>query len=181
MARIVVAPQAFKGSLSAVEVASAMAEGVRRSGGGAEVVQLPMADGGEGTVDALLVALGGERRQETVEGPLGKPVQSTWALLPDGRAAVEMAAASGLTLLPPHRRDPRRTSTYGTGQLIRAALGAGPTEIIVGLGGSATNDAGAGALQALGMRLLNETGQELGRGGAALTQLARIDPGRLDP
>jgi glycerate kinase len=135
----------------------------------------PLADGGPGTVDALVRALGGEYRTARVEDPLGRPVVARWGWLPDGTAVVEMAAASGLSLLPPSERDPRRASTFGTGQLLLAAMDAGARRLTVGLGGSATNDGGAGAAAALGARFLDAEGRTLPPGGAALARLRRID------
>ena len=141
-----------------------------------------MADGGPGTVDAVLSSTSGDLRKATVQDPLGRPVEAAWALLDDGPTAViEMAAASGLVLLAPEERDPRLTGTYGTGQLIRAALDAGCRRLIVGVGGSATNDGGAGMAQALGARLLDAQGKDLPAGGAALARLDRIDASGLDP
>lgn len=175
VAVFLVAPQEFKGSLTAAEAARAIAAGVRDALPAAEVVLAPMSDGGAGLVAALLAARGGERVTTAAHDPLMRPVAATWALLPGGTAAVEMAAASGLVLLADDERDPLVATTYGTGELVRAALGRGCGEIIVGVGGSATVDAGAGALQALGARLLDATGAELPPGGAALARLARID------
>ncbi|WP_264843281.1 glycerate kinase [Caldinitratiruptor microaerophilus] len=180
--RVVIAPDSFKGSLSAIAAAEAMAAGVRRVFPEAETVLTPLADGGEGTVDAILAATGGERIRVTVTGPLGDPVDAFFGIVGGGRTAViEMAAASGLTLVPPERRDPRRTTTRGTGELIRAALDRGCREIVLGIGGSATNDGGAGMAQALGARLLDRAGREIGPGGAELARLERIDVSGLDP
>ena len=149
--RIVVAPDSYKGSVSALGVAMAMERGIRRVFPDAEVCRVPIADGGEGTVEALVSATGGALRHSTVSGPLGEPVSAAWGVLGDGRTAViEMAAASGLPLLAAGRRDPRTASTYGTGQLIGAALDAGLRRIIIGIGGSATNDGGVGMASALG-------------------------------
>jgi glycerate kinase len=170
--KALIAPQAFKGSLSAVAVAEAMAAGLPA---GVTADRLPVADGGEGTVDALLAALGGELRTAIVEDPLGRQIEATWGLLPDGRAALEMAAASGLPLLAAHERDPRRATTFGTGQLIAAALDSAAGELLIGIGGSATNDGGAFALQALGARLLDSEGKDLPRSVIHLQRLARID------
>ncbi|MBV8085778.1 MAG: glycerate kinase [Chloroflexi bacterium] len=170
--RVLIAPQAFKGSLSAAEAASAMAAGLPQ---GVSAELLPVADGGEGTVDALLAALGGSRVSTPVRGPMGSAVTAAWGLLPDGRAVIEMAAASGLPLVRPDERDPRRATTYGTGELIAAALEAGAREVIVGIGGSATNDGGAGALAALGARLLDSAGKELPLVVIHLQRLARLD------
>jgi len=182
MMRVVVAPDKFKGSLSAPEAASAMARGVRAACNDAEVDLVPVADGGEGTVEALVAATGGAFRDAIVTGPLGEAVTARYGLLGDGRTAViEMAAASGLVLVPSDRRDPRITTTRGTGELVLAALDQGCTAIILGIGGSATNDGGAGMAQALGARFLDEIGAELPPGGASLARLARIDRSGLDP
>lgn len=176
MSRWLVAPQEFKGTLTATEAATALSEGLRQGAPEVELDVAPLADGGPGTVDALLTGLGGERVTLTVSGPLGAPVRATYGLLDSGRTAViEMAAASGLSLLSPAERDPRRTSTRGTGELMRAALERGCERLILGLGGSATNDGGVGALSALGVRFLDAQGTPLPPGGAALHQLARVD------
>lgn len=179
--KIVIAPDSFKESLSAPEVAAAIARGWASVLPDALLVCKPMADGGEGTVDAVLSATGGERREASVQGPLGEPVQAHWGWLGEGRAIIEMAAASGLHLVAPAARDATRTSSFGTGELIRHALDAGATRIILGLGGSATNDGGAGLLAALGLRLLDKDGVPLPAGGAALARLARVDVSGLDP
>ena len=179
--KIVVAPQSFKGSLSAREVADAIARGIRRVLADAEVVVLPMADGGEGTVDALVFATGGSTMQTEVSGPLGDRVTAAWGILGDGATAVvEMAAASGLVLVPPDRLDPLTATTYGTGELVRAALDSGCHRLIIGIGGSATNDGGAGMAQALGAKLTDREGSELPPGGAALASLRQIDISGLD-
>ena len=182
MFRIVVAPDSYKGSLSALGVAQAMERGILRVFPSAEVRKIPIADGGEGTVDALLGATGGQLRQTTVSGPLGERRRASWGVLGDGQTAViEMAAASGLPLVPEDKRNPCLTTSYGTGELIRAALDAGLSRIIVGIGGSATNDGGAGMAQALGVRFRGEDGSELPAGGAALAKLSHIDLSNLDP
>jgi len=182
VSRWLVAPQEFKGTLTAAEAAAALAEGLRQGAPGVELDVAPLADGGPGTVDALLAGVGGERVTRTVQGPLGAPVQATYGLLDAGRTAViEMAAASGLSLLAPGERNPRRTSTSGTGELMRAALEGGCERLILGLGGSATNDGGMGALAALGYRFLDEHGAPLPPGGAALRRLARVDPSGRHP
>jgi glycerate kinase len=179
--RVLIAPQEFKGSLSAAEAARAMAEGLRRALPGVDLDLAPMADGGPGTVEALVAAGGGRRLTASVADPLGRLVEAAWGLLEEGPTAViEMAAASGLVLVRPEERDARRASTYGTGQLIAAALEAGCRRLIIGLGGSATNDGGAGMAQALGARLSDEEGRDLPRGGAALARLASIDVSGLD-
>ena len=179
--KIVIAPDSFKESLSAPEVAEAIARGWLRVFADAEVVRKPMADGGEGTVDAVLAACGGERRELRVSGPLGEPVTAHWGWLEGATAVLEMAAASGLHWVAPGQRDATRASSYGTGELIRAALDAGARRIILGLGGSATNDAGSGLLRALGVRFLDAQGVELAPGGLALARLDRIDLSGLDP
>jgi glycerate kinase len=174
--RIVIAPDSFKECAPAGVVAQAIARGVRRAMPEAEVVTVPMADGGEGTVDALVSATGGTLVEREVTGPLGEPVRAAYGILGNGSTAViEMAAASGLELVPVNRRDPRIATTRGTGELIRDALDHGVGRIIVGIGGSATNDAGAGMAQALGYRLLDADGKELEPGGSALARLDHID------
>lgn len=174
--RVVFAPDSFKECLSARDVAECLAAGWREVRPGDDLRLVPMADGGEGTLDALVAATGGEARRHVVTGPLGEPVAAAYGLLGDGvTAIVEMAAASGLPLAPATRRDPTHTTTRGTGELIRHALEAGARRILVGLGGSATNDGGAGMAQALGFRLLDEIGEDLPPGGAALARLHAID------
>jgi glycerate kinase len=179
--RVIVAPDSFKGSLSAAEAARAMGRGVMQAWPAAEIVLLPLADGGEGTLEALVSATGGQRITRRVTGPLGEPIKAAFGLLgTEGHTAiVEMAQAAGLGLVPPEQRDPRVTTTYGVGELIRPAWETGAREIIVGLGGSATNDGGAGAMQALGVRFLDAQGHDLAPGGVALARLARIDASGL--
>lgn len=180
--RIVVAPDSYKGSVSALGVAAAMQRGIARVFPEAAVSQTPIADGGEGTVEALVAATHGCLRHKQVTGPLGEPLRAHWGVLGDGRTAViEMAAASGLPLVPPERRDPRTATTRGTGELIRAALDAGLRKIIIGIGGSATNDGGMGMARALGARFTDAAGQDLPEGGAALARLAAIRLDDLDP
>ena len=179
--KLVIAPDSFKESLSAEQVAEAIAAGWRSVYPQADIQLCPMADGGEGTVDAVLAASGGQRRELSVCGPLGLPVQAHWGWLEDGQAVIEMAAASGLHWVAPEQRDACITTTRGTGELILAALDAGARRIILGIGGSATNDGGAGLLQTLGVRLLNTEGRALAAGGAALADLQRIDLDGLDP
>ncbi len=179
--RIIVAPGAFKHSLSAAQAARAIETGIARSGLDAQVLVVPVADGGNGTLDAFL-AVGGKRVSMMVDDPLARPVEAAYGLLPDGETAViEMALASGLELLRNWQLNPLMTSTYGTGQLMQAALEAGAKRIIVGMGGSATVDGGAGCLQALGIRLLDSHGAEVARGGGQLGQIAAIDAAHLDP
>lgn len=182
--RFVVAPSGFKECLDAEEVAQAIAAGVRRVVPGAVVDLVPLVDGGEGSAKALASATGGELVPVVVRGPLGDPVPAHFALLggPGPRTAlVEMAAAAGLRLVPRDARDPGVTTTYGVGELIRAALDAGCERIIVGCGDSGTSDGGAGALRALGLRLLDSRGDEVDGGGAALRDVHTIDSAGLDP
>jgi glycerate 2-kinase len=179
--RIVVAPDSYKGSLSAVEVADAMEQGILSVFPNAQVIKVPIADGGEGTVEALVTATGGKKIRETVTGPLGDLTEAYWGMLGDGETGViEMAAASGLMLVPNEKRNPLITTSYGTGELIRAALDLGIRKLIIGIGGSATNDGGAGMAQALGVRFLDTAGNELPLGGTALSELARIDLSDID-
>src|SRR5438270_977261 len=176
--RIVIAPNAFKGSLSALDAAEAIAEGVRIVAADADLVLVPIADGGDGTVDALVAATHGDRRTLRVRGPLGDPVDAGYGLIDGGSTAViEMAKAAGLALVLKDKRDPRITTTYGVGELLQHAYDAGARHFVVGIGGSATNDGGAGMAQALGYHLLDERGLELPPGGLALKRLARIHVG----
>lgn len=179
--KIVIAPDSWKESLTALEVATAIEDGFRQIFPDAEMVKIPMADGGEGTVEAMVAATQGRIVNLRVTGPLGEPVDAFYGLSGDEQQAfIEMAAASGLESVPPARRDPRITTSWGTGELIRHALDAGVRHIIIGLGGSATNDGGAGMVQALGAQLLDKQGEPLGFGGDTLSQLARIDISQLD-
>ena len=165
-----------------MEAARAMAQGIENADHDAEVRCLPMADGGEGTARALVDATGGSMRAVPVHDPLGRPVEGHFGLLADGTTAVvETAEASGLALLEAKERNPLIASSYGTGELMLAAVRSGAKRIIVGLGGSATNDAGAGLLQALGVRLLDKNGNDLAHGGAALANLTTIDISTMDP
>jgi len=180
--KIVIAPDSFKESLSAAGVASALARGLRQALPTAEIRECPLGDGGEGTLDAVLAATGGEVREARVTGPLGEPVTARWGWLAEQRTAfVEMASASGLELVPKARRDVRVATSHGTGELLRAALDAGAERLVLAIGGSATNDGGAGVLQALGVRLLDGQGQALAPGGAALASLASLDLTDLHP
>ncbi|HQE82865.1 MAG TPA: glycerate kinase [Candidatus Hydrogenedentes bacterium] len=179
---IAIAPDSFKECLTAAEAARALAEGVRRALPDSEIVCVPMADGGEGTVDALVAATNGGIVELTATGPMGEPVSTRYGLLGDGTTAViEMAAVSGLPLVRPEDRDPRIATTYGTGEVMRDALRRGVSRIIIGIGGSATNDGGAGMAQALGVSLRDARGRELPRGGAALARLATIDLSNRHP
>ena len=177
--KIVIASDKFKGTLTGAEVAAALATGLARSIQPLEAIAVPVADGGEGTVDAALAA-GFNAHEATVSGPSGAPVRAVYAMR-EHTAVIEMAAASGLDLLPGGTRQPMTASSYGTGELIAHALRAGARTIVLGVGGSATTDAGAGMLQALGVSLKDETGGGLTGGGAALGRLAAIDLAALDP
>ena len=178
--KIVIAPDSYKGSVSAVGVAEAMERGVRKVFPEAEVVKMPIADGGEGTVETMIEASGGTWVEETVVGPLGEPVKAGWGIMGDGETGViEMAAASGLPLVGT-RKNPLITTTYGTGELIVSALNRGLKRIIIGIGGSATNDGGVGMACALGVRFLDADGKELANGGGALADLATIDVSGID-
>ena len=180
--KVVIAPDSYKGCLSALEVAKAMERGVLSVFPSAEVRKIPIADGGEGTVAALVTATNGQLRQTEVTDPLGNKIIAHWGVLGDGRTAViEMAAASGLPLVPKEKRDPRVTTTYGTGELIKAALAEGLAKIIIGIGGSATNDGGTGMARALGVRFLDAAGQEVAAGGGSLAEICQIDTTGLDP
>ena len=182
MLKIVVAPNSFKGSLSATQAARAIGRGVLQALPDARVVEIPVADGGDGTVEALVTAHQGTFQWANVEGPLGDPVHASYGLIDSGKTAViELATSSGFELITAARRDPRKTSTYGFGQLLEAARSFGVTKVIAGIGGSATNDAGAGMAQAIGFRLTDGAGRDLARGGAALLGLHHIDAGRADP
>ena len=180
--KIVVAPDSFKGSVSALEAANAMEHGLRRVFPDAVIEKIPMADGGEGTVQSLVDATGGHLQTRRVLAPLENEVDAQFGILSDRETAViEMASASGLTLVAPHEQNPLRTTTYGTGQLIHAALEAGCRHLIIGIGGSATNDGGAGMAEALGVRLLDANEKQIQRGGGNLGQLASIDATGLHP
>ncbi|WOE77103.1 glycerate kinase [Pseudomonas protegens] len=180
--KIIIAPDSFKDSLSAEGVAHAIALGLADVWPDAELRQCPMADGGEGTVESILAACDGQLRCHRVQGPLGATVEARWGWLPQSHTAIiEMAEASGLQLLALDQRDACNSGTFGTGELIQAALEAGAQRIILAIGGSATNDGGAGALQALGLKLLDRQGQVLPRGGLALADLAGIELDGMDP
>ncbi len=173
--RIVVAPDSFKECLSAIQVAFAISDGIRQIIPEARITSIPIADGGEGTVEALVTATGGQIIKTKTVDPLSRSIQSFYGVLGDGETAViEMAAASGLELLFPEERNPLVTSTFGTGLLIKTAMEAGFRKIILGIGGSATNDGGAGLAQALGFGLLNAKGKSIGPGGGALSELHSI-------
>ena len=180
--KIIIAPDSYKESLTAMEVATAIEAGFRHILPNAEYIKLPMADGCEGTVQSLVDASNGTIIQHHVTGPLGEQVAAFFGVMGDGKTAIiEMAAASGLHLVPLDKRNPMLTTSYGTGELILAALDHGVAHIIVGIGGSATNDGGIGMAQALGVQLLDSNAQPLTFGGQALAQLATIDLTTMDP
>jgi glycerate kinase len=180
--RVLVAPDAFKGSLTASKAAEAMARGIRTIFPEAEVIRFPVADGGEGTTETLVDATGGRLVRALATGPLGTPVEASWGVLGDGVTAVlDTASASGLTLVPPGAQVSLEATTRGTGELLKAALDQGFRRILLGLGGSATTDGGAGLLEALGVRFLDAAGQPVPPGGGGLARLATIDPSGLDP
>lgn len=179
--KFVLAPDSFKESMTAQEAADAMERGIKKVIPDAECVKVPMADGGEGTVQSLVDATGGEIIEVEVTGPDGRRVKAMFGLLGDGDTAViEMASASGIHLIKKEERNPLHTTTYGTGELIKAALDKGVKRIFIGIGGSATNDGGAGMIQALGAKLLDESGKELAFGGGTLDRLHRVDLTSLD-
>ena len=179
--KIVIAPDSYKESLSALEVATAIELGFREIWPDADYVKIPVADGGEGTVEAMVAATQGHLVHVDVTGPLGNTIQAFYGLSGDERSAfIEMAAASGLEQVPVGLRDPLKTTSWGTGELIRHALDAGVEHIIIGIGGSATNDGGAGMVQALGAKLLDAQNNEIAQGGIGLESLSRIDISKLD-
>jgi glycerate kinase len=180
--KILVAPDSYKGSLSAKEVAEYMEQGIKEALPEAEVIRIPLADGGEGTVVAIVSATNGHIHSVEAIGPLGEHVTAVIGILGDRQTAViEMAEASGLTLVPKQRLNPLVTTTFGTGQLIKAALDKGCHRIIIGIGGSATNDGGAGMAQALGVHFYNERDEKISFGGGQLGQISRIDMSGIDP
>ena len=180
--KILIAPDSFKESLSAEQVAKAIEQGFRQYFPEADFQRIPIADGGEGTLSALVSSNQGELKISQVEGPLGDLTEAKWGLINQGKVAViELAEASGLALVTPEKRQVLVASSYGTGQIIKQALDLGVTQIILCLGGSATNDAGAGIAQALGIQLLDKAGNEIEKGGAALSQLDKINMDNLHP
>lgn len=180
--KIVIAPDSYKESLSATEVAQAIEKGFREIFPDAQYVSVPVADGGEGTVEAMIAATHGSAHSALVTGPLGEKVNANWGMSGDGKTAfIEMAAASGLALVPPDKRNPLITTSRGTGELILQALDSGASNIIIGIGGSATNDGGAGMVQALGAKLCDANGTEIGYGGGSLNSLNTVDVSGLDP
>lgn len=179
--RVLIAPDSFKGSMSSLEAGDRMAAGLRAALSSVAVEQVLLADGGEGTVDALIRACGGKKVFRRVTGPLGEPVEAAYGLLADGRVVLEVAAASGLPLIPKGDRDPWQATSRGTGELLRDALKHNPPEIVIGLGGSATVDGGIGLLKALGVRVLDRKGRDVPPGGQALGMVERIDTAGIDP
>ncbi len=179
--KIVIAPDSFKGSLTSVAAAEAIRRGVARVSARIKTVCVPLADGGEGTIEALVAGEGGKIRKAKATGPLGVPVNARYGVIDRGRTGVvETAAASGLPLVPPSKRDPLRATSYGTGELVRRAIADGCREIVIGAGGSATVDGGVGMLQALGARFLDAKGRPVGRGGRELERIASVDAGALE-
>ncbi|USD42861.1 glycerate kinase [Vibrio sp. SCSIO 43135] len=179
--KVVIAPDSFKESLTAKQVSDAIQSGMQRVWPTAEFVRVPVADGGEGTVQSLIDATKGRLVHVQVKGPENKPVEAFYGILGDNKTAViEMAAASGLHHVPAHHRDPKMTTSYGTGELIRHALDQGMSRLIIGLGGSATNDAGVGMLAALGATFTQQNGESITLNGGGLTKLAAIDTSKLD-
>lgn len=180
--KAVVAMDSFKGSLTSLEAGEAVREGILRAMPDARVTVRPLADGGEGTVEALTAGMGGRRERVTVTGPIGRPVEAVYGILDGGRTAVmEMSAAAGLTLVPAGERDPLRATTYGMGEMIRDAIGKGCRRLIVGIGGSATNDGGAGMLQALGYGFLDREGKQIPFGARGLERLEQITDTHVIP
>jgi glycerate 2-kinase len=178
---ILIAPDSFKGSLSATEAAEAIRQGVKAVMPEAETVGLPLADGGEGTVEAMVTATQGRFLYTNATGPLGEQIEARWGILGDDvTAVIEMASVAGLSLVPPEKRNPLLTTTYGVGELIKAVLDAKCSKLIIGIGGSATNDGGAGMAQALGADLLDETGRSIGRGGGELAKVAKVSRENMD-
>lgn len=181
MTKYVVAPDSFKESMTAKEVCDAMEKGIKKADSAAEVIKVPMADGGEGTVDSLVDATNGQRVIVEVTGPLGNKISAYYGILGNGTTAViEMAKASGLEIVQKKKRNPMITTTFGTGELIRHALDHNVKEIIIGLGGSSTNDGGSGMAQALGAKLLDQNNNQISFGGGNLDKLDKIDISNLD-
>ncbi len=179
--KVLIAPDSFKGSNSSLKVAEAIEEGVYKALPEAVIEKVPIGDGGEGTVEALVAANEGDFVTAQVTGPLGDPVEATYGIIDENTAVLEMAAASGLGLVPEFERDIKKATTYGTGEMIRHALDEGVREIIIGIGGSATNDGGTGMAAALGYRFLDANGNLLPQGGGGLGDLASIDSSNVDP
>jgi len=181
MKKAVIAIDSFKGSLTSIEAGNAAAEGIRRVFPDADIVIRPVSDGGEGTVEALVSGLNGKYIETQVNDPLGRRITAKYGILPDNTAVIEMAAASGLTLLSEAERDPMHTTTYGTGEMILNAIKQGCRNFIIGIGGSATNDGGIGCLQALGFGMLDKDDRQVGYGAEGLSQLVRITDNNVIP
>lgn len=183
--KIIVAPDSFKGSLTSIQAAYAIEKGIKKAAlihkETVEITKIPMADGGEGTVESVISAVGGELIPTKAIDPLGREIDSFFGILPDNTAIIEMAAASGLDLIKSSEKNPMETTSYGTGQLIKAAIDAGCKNIILGIGGSATNDGGVGMCQALGIKFLDNKGKEIGFGGGELGNIKKIDISGIDP
>ncbi len=179
--KMILAPDSFKGTLSSLEVIKILERSARRVFPSVDFIEVPIADGGEGTVDALVLTGGGEYREKVVKDPLGRPVKARYGIIRQRTAVIEMAQASGLPLLSTEERNPLITTTYGTGELIRAVLDEGIRDIIIGIGGSATNDGGIGAAQALGIKFMDARGKEVGFGGRELARIESICMEGLDP
>lgn len=178
--KVVLAPDSFKGSLSALEVVEAMREGILNVDPDAEIEPAPMADGGEGTTDNVIQAFNGSKEYVEISGPMGKPVTAKYGIFKENKCVIEVAESSGLTLLKPDELDPLHTTTFGLGQLIKDALNKGCRTFVIGLGGSATNDGGAGMAAALGYRLLDAAGNDIPHCGGALNRLSRIAADDVD-
>ena len=180
--KIIIAPDSFKGSMTAMEAAEAIGKGVKKAARDAEMLLVPVADGGEGTMDSLVAATGGRKAYVTVTGPLLEPVQAAYGILGDGETCViEMASASGICLVEREKLNPLEATTYGTGELIKSALDDGLRKFILAIGGSATNDGGIGMLQALGLKVTVSSGKEAGLGAAAIGEITDFDESGFDP
>lgn len=179
--KVIIAPDSFKGSLTAIEAAQAMNRGIKKAFSDVETVLLPVADGGDGSMETLVSATNGKIEHVQVVGPLGNKIEAAYGILGDSETCViEMATASGLNLVPDEQLSPLKATTYGTGQLIKQALDDGFSSFIIGIGGSATNDGGAGMLQALGLQILDKNGNEIGYGGGELSKINQIDMKSFD-
>ena len=179
---IIVAPDSFKGNMTAQEACEVIAEGITQADPSINIQTFPMADGGEGTARIVTESVGGKLVPVQVHGPLGEPVTAVYGLINSGKTAIlDMASASGIELVPPGKLNPLKTSTYGTGELIKAVLDVGVQELVIGIGGSATVDGGIGMLQALGFELLDEAGKPVGQGGEALLRVWEIRTEGADP
>jgi glycerate 2-kinase len=178
--KVVIATDSFKGCCTSMEAASAFEKGILNASPDAQIIKIPVADGGEGTVDAVVSGVGGKLHLVEATDPIGRRVSAQYGIIPNGIAVIEMAAASGLPLVPKEKRDPKYTTTFGTGEMIRDALDQGCRKIFIGIGGSATNDGGIGMAQALGVSFTDKNGKELGFGAGDIGSLAHIDISRLD-